>query len=231
MKKATSKTSAAAKTPVTAKTPVEAIIPVAPANPEPQIRNEPAVRILKVGTCPSLSGKSTLTYHVGCNAESEILFRVYANSSSGYFSNEWIAMKSIQQVSSKIPLDKPITSYLLLDPVYVGRSQNSPGFLLAVLKNEGLVVPAEGNERCYLRIDPSKFMAEVKKLIESGVDLKDGDKPKNEPAGKKAAPVKNAAPGKKAAPVKQVAPVKKEVTPKKAASKAGSKKTPSPKPA
>lgn len=224
MKKATSKNPVAAKTPVTAKTSVEANNPVvlantSPANPEPEIRNEPAVRILKVGTCPSLSGKSTLTYHIGCTSDGEIQFRVFTNSSAGYFSNEWIAMKSIQQVSNKIPVDKPITSFLLLDPVYVGRSQNSPGFLLAVLKNEGLVVPADGNERCYLRIDPSKFMAEVKKLIESDVDLKDGDKPKNEPSGKKAAPVKNAA------PVKQVVP------PKKAASKAGSKKTPSPKPA
>lgn len=170
-----------------------------------------AIRILKIENCPSLSGKSTLTYHIGCNAKSEIQFRVFGNTGSGFFSNEWISLGAIQKVSNTIPLDKPITSFLLLNPIYVGRSQNSPGFLLAVLKNEGLVVPVEGNVRCYRRIAPEKFMAEVNALIESGVDLKVDDKSTPSKSTKPAAQVKNS-------------DDKAEVPIKKSASKASSKK-------
>jgi len=33
---------------------------------------------------------STLTYHIGCNADSEVLLRVKSNSGNGYFSQEWV---------------------------------------------------------------------------------------------------------------------------------------------
>jgi hypothetical protein len=46
------------------------------------------IRILKIGTCTSLSGRSELTYHLGCNAESEIHFRVVQNSGNGQFNAE-----------------------------------------------------------------------------------------------------------------------------------------------
>lgn len=154
------------------------------------IRNEPSIRILKVGTCPSLSGKSKLTYHIGCNAESEIQFRVYANSGAGFFSPEWIAMNSIQKVSNTIPADKPVTSFLLLNPIYIGRSQNSPGFMLAVLKQEGLVVPADGDERVYMRTDGVEFFAEVNALIESDVDIKVAEKKKPSLPAKAEVPIK-----------------------------------------
>ena len=36
-----------------------------------EIVPEMPVRILKVGTCSTLSGRSVLTYHLGCNAASE----------------------------------------------------------------------------------------------------------------------------------------------------------------
>ena len=42
--------------------------------------NYPALRILKVASCPTASGKGTLTYHVGCNASNAIQFRVVQNS-------------------------------------------------------------------------------------------------------------------------------------------------------
>jgi hypothetical protein len=36
---------------------------------------EPEMQILKTATCKTLSGKSTMTYQVGCTPESDILFR------------------------------------------------------------------------------------------------------------------------------------------------------------
>jgi len=125
------------------------------------------IRIIKIGKCPTLSGKGTLQYHLGCTKDGEILFRVYENSGSGFFSSEWISMSRVQEVSSSIlPIDKPISSFTLMSPVYVGRSQNSFGFGLAVLLNEGLVVPVDGDERVYYRTDGAAFYAQVKALID-----------------------------------------------------------------
>lgn len=145
---------------------------------KPEDSSIPSIRILKIGTCPSLSGKSTLTYHIGCTDDGQVMIRLFSNTGGGFFSNEWISMNRIQQVSNTIPADKPVTSFSLLSPAYLGRSQNSFGFLLAALKQEGLVVPADGDERVYLRIAPEKFMEEVSTLIKGGVDLAVADKPK-----------------------------------------------------
>lgn len=46
------------------------------------------INTLKVDSCSSLTGKSTLTYHIGCNTESVMLLHVHANTSGGYFSKE-----------------------------------------------------------------------------------------------------------------------------------------------
>ena len=42
-----------------------------------------SMRILKVASCPTSSGKATLTYHIGCNADNEIQFRIMANTGGG----------------------------------------------------------------------------------------------------------------------------------------------------
>lgn len=55
-------------------------------------------RILKEGTCPSLSGRSLLTYHIGCTDDSAIHIRVHHNTGQGYFSREWISFASIGEV-------------------------------------------------------------------------------------------------------------------------------------
>ena len=134
------------------------------------------IRILKVGTCPSQSGKSTLTYHVGCNAKSEIYFRVHANSSSGFFSQEWVPLVAIQQLFAQAPNEKEITSFILY-PLFKGKSLNTPAFLFAGLKAEGLVVPSTTKRRCYECTDGKEFFAKVKALIASGVALSADDKP------------------------------------------------------
>lgn len=139
-----------------------------------EIANVPTIRILKIAACPSLSGKSSLTYHVGCNAESEIHFRIYANSGSGYFNNEWVSADSIGKVLGG---SAGITSFTL-QSAYVGKSQNNGGFLLAALFAEGLVNRSADNERQYLLADPAAFNAEVKALMESSVALDPDAKPK-----------------------------------------------------
>ena len=136
----------------------------------------PAIRILKIASCPSLSGRSTLTYHIGCSANTEkpavpdLYFRVFDNSGGGFFSNKWVSLEVIQQVFAKVPTSIAITAHLL-GSLFVGKSVNTPSFLFAVLKSEGLVSTVKEKKGCYERTDPSEFMAEVTALIASGVDL------------------------------------------------------------
>ncbi len=141
------------------------------------VQTEAGIRILKSGTCPSLSESSTLSYYVGCDAESAIHFRVYANSGSGYFSSkEWVSMESIGKALAE---SKCITSFSL-HPVYRGRSLNNGGFLLAALKAEGLVlasVSEDKKSRSYQLGNPEIFLAEVKMLIESSVNIDADSKP------------------------------------------------------
>lgn len=145
----------------------------------------PSLRILKVGACPSLSEKSTLTYHVGCNDKSELFFRVYANSSSGYFSREWVSLNAIQEAFSKTLEEGVITSSLMRG-LFVGQSTNTPGFVFAALLAEGLVQPSGIVDRCYECTDGKDFFAEVQALIESDVSLDADAKPKK-PSKKKSA--------------------------------------------
>ena len=133
-----------------------------------------SIRILKVANCPSLSGKSTLTYHIGCNAQSDILLRVVDNTGGGFFSKEWVSLNTIFQAFDKKAVDKPIIS-LLLYPLFQGKSLNTPAFLLAVLKQEGLVSPLEDHPKHYERLDPDAFNSQMQQLIQSKVDLKTDD--------------------------------------------------------
>ncbi|SFM51616.1 hypothetical protein [Nitrosomonas communis] len=132
---------------------------------------KPAVRVLKEGSCRSLTGKSTLTYHVGCTAESEVHFRLADNTGGGFFSDEWVALSAIQEAFDQQQKGKPIVSHILFS-LFQGRSLNTPAFLLAVLKAEGLVIPLGDKQRGYERVDPAEFMAKIEKLMNSAVNLK-----------------------------------------------------------
>ena len=124
--------------------------------------NDPTLRILKSGTCPSLSGKSKLSYEFAAGPTSDLQVRIARNTGGGYFSDQWVKWERLQGVLDKNGA-KPITCHTL-GPLFKGQSVNTPGFLLAVLKHEGLVQPSEEQPRCYERTDPSAFYAELKVL-------------------------------------------------------------------
>ena len=127
------------------------------------------VRILKSSSCTSLSGKSTLTYNIGSDSNSEVQFQVTSNDGGGYFNADWVSQQSIQAVLSKLPKGFGITSGTFR-AVYPSKSTNSPGFLLAVLKDVGLIGTMESNRRCYEQLDPSAFIAAVNELLEADLD-------------------------------------------------------------
>ena len=129
----------------------------------------PLMRVLKIGNCPTQSGRGKLTYNIGCNPASEIHFRVASNSGGGYFSPEWISLASILDALAQD--NKPLTSFALYS-LFSGKSVNTPAFLFAALKEEKLVQIDEESPRCYVAVATDGFMAEMARLIESGADLK-----------------------------------------------------------
>jgi hypothetical protein len=128
-----------------------------------------SMRIIKIASCPTCSGKANLTYHVGCTKDNQVHIRIVENSGGGFFSEEWVSLKAILAALDKAP--HPITAVPFIN-LFIGKSVNTPGFLLAVLKHEGLVKLLEGKVRGYEKLDSEAFMAEVNKLVSSDTDLK-----------------------------------------------------------
>lgn len=65
--------------------------------------DNPEMRILKTATCKSTSGKSTLTYQIGCTPDSTVHIRISKNSAAGFFNNEWLAINDIQKALANGP--------------------------------------------------------------------------------------------------------------------------------
>ena len=150
--------------------PVTETEPAADTEPNPETTPDspPEIRILKTASCPSLSGKSNLTFNIGCNAAGEVHFKVAGNDGGGYFNDDWVAQSSIQAVLDRLPTGSPITSATFRS-IYPSKSTNSPGFLAAVLRDIGLLQPSKDKPRCYELGSPNEFISEVNALLGTGV--------------------------------------------------------------
>ena len=126
------------------------------------------MRLLKIDNCPSLSGRSTLNYHVGCEKDQTIHLRIYQNSGTGIHSKNWVALAQLD--TSMQSDDKPITAGMLKE-LFKGKSTNTTGFILAALIHEGLIKIDDVVKRTYLRIDPTEFMKGIQALIDAGTSL------------------------------------------------------------
>lgn len=130
------------------------------------------LRILKIKSCSSRTGQSTLNYHVGCDEEGELYFRIYGNSGHGFFNNNWVSLNAIEDALT----GGHFTSFAL-KPLFDKRSTNSPAFLLAALLEEGLVKIAITPKRCYIKSDFGPFKERMKSLIDSSTNLDPNSKP------------------------------------------------------
>ena len=170
-----------------------------------KLKLDVSIQLLATATCKTLSGKSTLTYHIGRTPDSEIHFRIHGNTGGGFFSPEWIAWKDIQVVLEKHPAEEPVTSYVL-QPLFRGKSVNTPAFLLAALANEKLLRPLKGKKRGLEILDPEQFLSRVEKLTASKSAAKPSGSTPAKPSGNP--PVK---------PTKKAAIKKKAISRRKAA--------------
>ncbi len=98
---------------------------------EPMCKEE--IQVVRSGSCQSLSERSTINYDIGSQGDSQYI-RLSGNSGSGLYCKEWVSIAAIKQLLSGTP---SITSKAL-QPLFLGRSTNSPGFLLATIVNEKL---------------------------------------------------------------------------------------------
>ena len=148
------------------------------------IITNPSMRILKIASCPTCTAKTTVTYHIGCTSDQQVRFKVVANSGGGLFSAEWIALSAIKEAFDTSP--RVITSFTMMK-LFKGKSINTPGFLMAALKHEGLVKSLEGKQRGYEQLDHATFLSSINELIASDINL--GDQAPT-PIGKPKAPIK-----------------------------------------
>ena len=153
----------------------------------PEAKNEPiaiAPRVVKRGTCSTLNQKSALAYEVGVDGRGDAQLHVVDNSGGGSFSDDWVRFKDIQTALDRAPKGTPVTSYLL-NPLFRGVSQNTVGFIWAVLVKEGIVAPS-ATKRRYDRVEPTAFLAQVRDWMEGKTASAGGEKKSQKPAVPKA---------------------------------------------
>jgi hypothetical protein len=106
------------------------------------------------GECPSLSGQSTLTYAIGRHPEDHSLhLRIVANTGGGMFCDEWASGSAI---------DALVQSHVVLISrsmceLHAGRSINTGGFVLSILKHLGLVRVNAENSRHHEMVPGTTF--------------------------------------------------------------------------
>ena len=158
--------------------------------------DNPDMKILKTATCPTLSGKSTLTYQIGLSPESIVHLRISKNSGGGFFSDEWISLDSIIDTLKKRPAGSPVLSHFLT-PLLKGKSVNTSAFILAALSHLKLIRPLPGKKRQHELLDPMPFLDQVTQMMDGEVKT-GGTTRKTAGASTKKAATRKAAVKKKA---------------------------------
>ncbi|MBA5685922.1 hypothetical protein [Rugamonas apoptosis] len=113
----------------------------------------PSFWLLKDGTAPKLGARaeSGIRYQVLADADRQQLYiAITGNESGGYFSRERVSFNKIETCLGTIQPDKAFPSKTFKD-AFTGRSSNNAGFLVAVLRKEGLLAAAPDSETQHVR--------------------------------------------------------------------------------
>ena len=134
------------------------------------------MKTIKQDTCPGLSGTNTLTYELGLEDDQSIWLRLVKSSGGGFLHNDWISVDAIMDTLQKAA--SPFTSWAV-HSLFVRKSANSPAFLMAVLKHEGLVISDPDKPQVFVLDDPDAALAKFQKRIKGA-----GSSPKKRPQRK-----------------------------------------------
>ena len=106
------------------------------------------------GDCPSTSGRSILTYAIGRHKETgELQLRIVDNSGKGMWFDGWASAADIDAIV-KGATELTAKSFHSLHP---GKSINTGGFVMAVLKDLGLIRANEENTRLHEHVPATTF--------------------------------------------------------------------------
>jgi len=109
----------------------------------------------------TVSGKSTLTVHLGRSLNGDAFIRIYSNTNNGFFSAEWIRVADILTILEN-QNGGSFTSFIF-QQLFEGKSVNSPSFLTAILLHEKVVKLEEGKSRKYIYRGPEALLAKIEK--------------------------------------------------------------------
>ncbi len=114
-----------------------------------------SITTLRTDQCPSLSGRSTLTYELGTDPEDRLHLRVTHNTGKGHHNPSWVAWEAIKPLVMKAPT----LAASALAPLFAGTSVNTAGFVLAALKHLGVVQAAVDQRHAYQYVETTDWKA------------------------------------------------------------------------
>ena len=126
-------------------------------------RNSPStpvgtdIKVVTSKSCPSLSGKCTISYKLGLDPDGNLHLRLHENSGGGFFNDDWVSAQALVDALLAVKGSKTLTS-MALAPLFRGRSANTPSFLTAVLRNEGALLPYKRTSRHHVIGDLDGFL-------------------------------------------------------------------------
>ena len=123
--------------------------------PETTPETDP-ILVIYEGQCPSLSGRSELTFAIGRHPDGTLHLRIVGNSGGGMWCNEWIEATAIDAIVLGAT-ELTSASFQVLKP---GRSTNTAGFAMAAIKSLGLIRTNAENTRLHEHV-PTETFAKV----------------------------------------------------------------------
>lgn len=112
------------------------------------------IEVICTGTCESLSGRSDLTFAIGRHTEDGTLhLAITGNSGGGMWCKDWCSASEIQD----IVLGESGLTAKSFHPLHAGRSINTGGFILAALRELGLIRANEENTRVHEHVPGTTF--------------------------------------------------------------------------
>lgn len=112
------------------------------------------IEVIHKGQCPSLSGRSTLEFAIGRHSEHGTLhLAITGNSGRGMWCKDWASASDIQDAV----LGEEALTAKSFHCLHEGRSINTGGFILASLKELGLIRTNDENTRLHEHIPGITF--------------------------------------------------------------------------
>lgn len=129
--------------------------------PTNNLPDQVEIAIVSTLKTQTVTGKSDLTYHLGKDDADNPYIRIWQNTGNGFFSNEWLPLEAIIEILEK-QCGESFTSFAF-DPLFKGKSVNTPAFLVAALLNEKVVAFDQGKKRKYIFVSAAKVLAKIEK--------------------------------------------------------------------